>query len=104
MNVPFLFQAVLISLTASCHAGLLGAGFGEGSCAAAPYRYVYQGEDIIWRGLSTDMARSLAACLHAYSKESCAAAPYRYVYQGEIYHLERAQYLTAGSDRPACIR
>jgi len=30
--------AVLISLTASCHAGLLGAGTGEGSCAAAPFR------------------------------------------------------------------
>merc|ERR1711872_1141923 len=28
----------LISLTASCHAGLLGAGTGEGSCAAAPFR------------------------------------------------------------------
>ena len=61
MNVPFLFQAVLISLTASCHAGLLGAGFGEGSCAAAPYRYVYQGEDIIWRGISTDTAGSMSA-------------------------------------------
>jgi len=29
---------VLVSLTASCHAGLLGAGYGEGSCAAAPFR------------------------------------------------------------------
>merc|ERR1719167_784811 len=28
--------AVLISLTASCHGGLLGAGSGEGSCAAGP--------------------------------------------------------------------
>merc|ERR1711935_1200913 len=27
-------------LAASCHAGLLGAGFGEGSCAAAPFRSV----------------------------------------------------------------
>ncbi|XP_023330580.1 cuticle protein 16.5 [Eurytemora carolleeae] len=30
--------AVLVAVTASCHAGLLGAGFGEGSCAAAPFR------------------------------------------------------------------
>merc|ERR1711973_637025 len=30
--------AVLIAVTASCHAGLLGAGSGEGSCAAPPYR------------------------------------------------------------------
>jgi len=30
--------AVLICLTASCHAGLLGAGTGAGSCAAAPFR------------------------------------------------------------------
>merc|ERR1712038_1617396 len=30
--------AVLVTLTASCHAGLLGAGYGEGSCAAAPFR------------------------------------------------------------------
>ncbi len=32
-------QAVaVVCLTASCHAGLLGAGTGEGSCAAAPFR------------------------------------------------------------------
>jgi len=30
--------AALICLTASCHAGLLGAGSGEGSCAAPPFR------------------------------------------------------------------
>merc|ERR1711962_1577218 len=30
--------AVLLSLTAICHAGLLGAGTGDGSCAAAPFR------------------------------------------------------------------
>jgi len=29
---------VIVSLTASCHGGLLGAGTGEGSCAAAPFR------------------------------------------------------------------
>ena len=29
---------VIVSLSASCHAGLLGAGTGEGSCAAAPFR------------------------------------------------------------------
>ena len=29
---------VLLVLTASCQAGLLGAGHGEGSCAAAPFR------------------------------------------------------------------
>lgn len=35
-----LFQAafVVLTLTASCQAGLLGAGHGEGSCAAAPFR------------------------------------------------------------------
>ena len=34
-----IIQAVLIvSLSASCHAGLLGAGTGEGSCPAAPFR------------------------------------------------------------------
>merc|ERR1711862_785496 len=27
-----------LSVSASCHAGLLGAGTGEGSCAAAPFR------------------------------------------------------------------
>ena len=33
------FQAVLLlSAAASCQAGLLGAGHGEGSCAAAPFR------------------------------------------------------------------
>merc|ERR1711962_1875518 len=31
------FAVVLLS-AASCHAGLLGAGTGEGSCAAAPFR------------------------------------------------------------------
>merc|ERR1739848_772476 len=30
--------AILLSVSASCHAGLLGAGTGEGSCAAAPFR------------------------------------------------------------------
>merc|ERR1712090_124629 len=30
--------AVVLLSAASCHAGLLGAGTGEGSCAAAPYR------------------------------------------------------------------
>merc|ERR1712010_73261 len=30
--------AVVILSAASCHAGLLGAGNGEGSCAAAPFR------------------------------------------------------------------
>merc|ERR1712060_123725 len=30
--------AVVLLSTASCHAGLLGAGTGEGSCAAAPFR------------------------------------------------------------------
>merc|ERR1719210_1746035 len=30
--------AVVSTLLASCHAGLLGAGTGEGSCAAAPFR------------------------------------------------------------------
>merc|ERR1712055_809575 len=30
--------AVVILSAASCHAGLLGAGTGEGSCAAAPFR------------------------------------------------------------------
>merc|ERR1711872_139584 len=29
---------VVVTLTASCHAGLLGAGTGEGSCPAAPFR------------------------------------------------------------------
>merc|ERR1712013_792020 len=29
---------LLLSLSASCHAGLLGAGTGEGSCPAAPFR------------------------------------------------------------------
>merc|ERR1712013_861627 len=29
---------LLVSLSASCHAGLLGAGTGEGSCPAAPFR------------------------------------------------------------------
>merc|ERR1719445_760924 len=29
---------ILLSYTASCYAGLLGAGHGEGSCAAAPFR------------------------------------------------------------------
>jgi len=29
---------VLVSLSASCHGGLLGAGTGEGSCPAAPFR------------------------------------------------------------------
>merc|ERR550539_1196732 len=29
---------VVLTLTASCQAGLLGAGHGEGSCAAAPFR------------------------------------------------------------------
>merc|ERR1711872_988199 len=29
---------VVVSLSASCHAGLLGAGTGEGSCPAAPFR------------------------------------------------------------------
>ena len=34
-----IFQAVLLlSAAASCQAGLLGAGKGEGSCAAAPFR------------------------------------------------------------------
>merc|ERR1719285_1432681 len=32
--------AILLSVSASCHAGLLGAGTGEGSCAAAPFRAV----------------------------------------------------------------
>merc|ERR1712243_202799 len=31
---------VCVFLSASCHAGLLGAGTGEGSCAAAPFRSV----------------------------------------------------------------
>ena len=31
-------QAVVLLSAASCHAGLLGAGTGEGSCAAAPFR------------------------------------------------------------------
>merc|ERR1712180_419099 len=30
--------AVVLLSAASCHAGLLGAGTGEGSCAAAPFR------------------------------------------------------------------
>merc|ERR1712130_678697 len=29
---------LLLSVTASCYGGLLGAGVGEGSCAAAPFR------------------------------------------------------------------
>ena len=29
---------MVVCLTVSCHAGLLGAGEGEGSCAAAPFR------------------------------------------------------------------
>merc|ERR1712025_350299 len=29
---------LIVSLSASCHAGLLGAGTGEGSCPAAPFR------------------------------------------------------------------
>merc|ERR1719414_2765269 len=29
---------ILLSYTASCYGGLLGAGYGEGSCAAAPFR------------------------------------------------------------------
>ena len=29
---------MVVGLTVSCHAGLLGAGEGEGSCAAAPFR------------------------------------------------------------------
>jgi len=29
---------ILLSYTASCYGGLLGAGHGEGSCAAAPFR------------------------------------------------------------------
>merc|ERR1712142_1150517 len=29
---------ILLSYTASCYGGLLGAGVGEGSCAAAPFR------------------------------------------------------------------
>merc|ERR1719285_1177724 len=32
--------AIFLSVSASCHAGLLGAGTGEGSCAAAPFRAV----------------------------------------------------------------
>merc|ERR1712189_29135 len=32
------FAVVVVTLTASCHAGLLGAGTGEGSCPAAPFR------------------------------------------------------------------
>ena len=31
-------QACFATLLASCHAGLLGAGTGEGSCPAAPFR------------------------------------------------------------------
>ena len=34
----FSLQACFAALLASCHAGLLGAGTGEGSCAAAPFR------------------------------------------------------------------
>merc|ERR1711862_954135 len=30
--------AIVVLSVASCHAGLLGAGTGEGSCAAAPFR------------------------------------------------------------------
>merc|ERR1712215_5092 len=38
---PTMWSRVAVSLllfTASCHAGLLGAGTGEGSCRAAPFR------------------------------------------------------------------
>merc|ERR1712002_286002 len=37
-NMWYRVAVVIISLSASCHAGLLGAGTGEGSCAAAPFR------------------------------------------------------------------
>merc|ERR1719245_1167336 len=37
---------VVLTLTASCQAGLLGAGHGEGSCAAAPFRTAV--EDLKW--------------------------------------------------------
>merc|ERR1712002_18114 len=37
-NMWYRVAVVIISLTASCHGGLLGAGTGEGSCAAAPFR------------------------------------------------------------------
>merc|ERR1712215_297756 len=32
--------AIVVLSVASCHAGLLGAGTGEGSCAAAPFRAI----------------------------------------------------------------
>merc|ERR1712128_18617 len=35
---PTVSAVVLVSLSASCHGGLLGAGTGEGSCPAAPFR------------------------------------------------------------------
>ena len=40
LNVLLLLymQACFTTLLASCHAGLLGAGTGEGSCPAAPFR------------------------------------------------------------------
>merc|ERR1712002_1146814 len=37
-NMWYRVAVVIISLSASCHAVLLGAGTGEGSCAAAPFR------------------------------------------------------------------
>merc|ERR1712133_324037 len=37
-NMNSRVAVILLSYTASCYAGLLGAGHGEGSCAAAPFR------------------------------------------------------------------
>merc|ERR1711963_547547 len=37
-NMNSRVAVILLSYTASCYGGLLGAGHGEGSCAAAPFR------------------------------------------------------------------
>merc|ERR1711872_887512 len=37
-NMNSRVAVILLSYTASCYGGLLGAGYGEGSCAAAPFR------------------------------------------------------------------
>merc|ERR1712098_1020461 len=65
--------AVVLVSAASCHAGLLGAGTGEGSCAAAPFRAA----QVKWVGGCPDTAPCCSEYGYCHTQAAWVAGAFR---------------------------